>query len=244
MDQQQENLDETVQKIVIKCMEEFKMTEPMSREEVEQIAKQVAQQVAQAAAEQAASQVAQQTQQTVGQTVSDAISKLLQSQTVSSGMATTQERMGDIGGTERLEKESMDNAAMFFSNQKRTYDEYQQESLESIKRNRSIVDKIVSDAQQHDNQRQNIANQALQNAVETANLTAKQVVRHSDNGIETANFTGKQASRHSDLAIDRQWNPDEQGYQAMETLKSLGADATTLRAVVAQVLADMTKEGK
>jgi len=45
----------------------------------------------------------------------------------------------------------------WFGNVKRTYDEYQQESLESIKRNRTIVDKIVSDAQQYDNQRQNIA---------------------------------------------------------------------------------------
>lgn len=79
----------------------------------------------------------------------------------------------------------------WFANVKRTYDEYQQESLESIKRNRTIVDKLVSDAQQFDNQRQTIANQNLQNAVETANMVSKQAVRHSD------------------LAIDRQWNVDE-----------------------------------
>lgn len=64
---------------------------------------------------------------------------------------------------------------------KRTYDEYQGESLESIRRNRSIVDKLLSDAQAHDNAlraaslvQQNIANQALQNAVETANMVGKQ----------------------------------------------------------------------
>lgn len=79
----------------------------------------------------------------------------------------------------------------WFGNVKRTYDEFQHESLESIRRNRTIVDKTLSDAQQNDNARQNIANQALQNAVETANMV------------------GKQAVRHSDMAIDRQWNVDE-----------------------------------
>ena len=77
------------------------------------------------------------------------------------------------------------------ANVKRTYDEYQQLSLESARRNRTTVDKFLTDAIQNDNTRQNIANQALQNAVETANLT------------------GKQAVRHADLAIDRQWNMDE-----------------------------------
>jgi len=89
----------------------------------------------------------------------------------------------------------------WFANVKRMYDEYQHESLESIRRNRSYVDKILLDAQQHDNVRQDIANQALQNAVETANMV------------------GKQAVRHSDLAIDRQWNVDEQSYTAENILR-------------------------
>ena len=79
------------------------------------------------------------------------------------------------------------------ANVKRTYDEYQQESLTTIREQRTLFDKLLTDAQQYDNQRQTIANQALQNAVETANMT------------------GKQAVRHSDIAIDRQWNLDEQG---------------------------------
>ena len=173
--------------------------------------------VAQQAAEQAAQQAAQQT----GQAISEAISKLLQSQTMTTGMSTTQERMGDIGGTERLEKDSMDNSGILFANEKRTYDEYQHESLESIKRNRSYVDKVLSDAHSYDNQARNIANQALQNAVETANMVSKQAVRHGD------------------IAIDHQWNVDEQGYQVaaiMSTLKPV------LESVVAQVLADMTKK--
>ena len=77
------------------------------------------------------------------------------------------------------------------ANLKRTYDEYQQESLESIRQMRAYALKILSDAQQGDNAKQNIATQALQNAVETANMV------------------GKQAVRHGDLAIDRQWNVDE-----------------------------------
>jgi len=141
-------------------------------------------------------------------------------------------------GREREYETGKDEA--WFSNIKRTYDEYQHESLESIRRNRSYVDKVMHDAQQYDNQRQNIANQALQNAVETANMVSKQAVTHTSNTHETANMTGKQANRHGDIAIDRQWNVDEQGYQSLEILKTLGVDSSTLVATVAKILADMT----
>lgn len=100
-------------------------------------------------------------------------------------------------GPEREFETGKDEA--WFSNIKRTYDEFQHESLESIRRNRTIVDKTLSDAQQNDNARQNIANQALQNAVETANMV------------------GKQAVRHSDVAIDRQWNVDEVAHLVAKT---------------------------
>ena len=79
----------------------------------------------------------------------------------------------------------------WFANIKRTYDEFQQESLQTIREQRALFTKLLTDAQQNDNARQNIANQALQNAVETANMV------------------GKQAVRHGDVAIDRQWNLDE-----------------------------------
>jgi hypothetical protein len=117
----------------------------------------------------------------------------------------------------------------WFANIKRTYDEYQQESLESIKRNRSVVDKILSDAQQYDNQRQVIANQALQNAVETANIVSKQSVRHSD------------------IAIDRQWNIDEQGYTAADVIKALSGDTTfqtALKDLIVMAVAEVVKGGK
>ena len=162
-----------------------------------------------------AKEIAQQVSQQLGDSISQAISKVLQSQTQTSGgsLLTSQEKMGDIGGTERLEKDSMDNSGLIFSNEKRTYDEYQHESLESIKRNRSYVDKILTDAQGYDNQARNVANQALQNAVETANMV------------------GKQAVRHSDIAIDRQWNVDEQGYTAENILR----DSTFKEAIAAAV---------
>lgn len=102
----------------------------------------------------------------------------------------------------------------WFANVKRTYDEYQHESLESIKRNRSYVDKVLSDALQYDNQRQVIANQALQNAVETANMT------------------GKQAIRHADLAIDRQWNVDEVAQLVCKTPVFLDAIAAAVAMAV------------
>jgi len=104
------------------------------------------------------------------------------------------------------------------ANLKRSYDEYQHESLESIRRNRTYVDKVIYDAQQYDNQRQNLANQALQNA------------------IETANMVGKQAVRHGDLSIDRQWNVDEQGYTAAMILNSPFAEA--IKAAVAAAVAE------
>ena len=140
--------------------------------------------------------------QQVAEQIAQAISKLMQTQAQTVGQSSIQDRMGDIGGTERLEKASMDNSGILFANQKRTYDEYQHESLESIKRNRSYVDKILSDSAGYDNGARNIANQALQNAVETANMV------------------GKQAVRHSDIAIDREWNVDEQGYTVAEILRT------------------------
>jgi hypothetical protein len=112
-----------------------------------------------------------------------------------------------------------DRQRAWFANEKRTYDEYQQESLESIKGNRRYVDKVLSDAQQNDNQRQAIANQALQNAVETANMV------------------GKQAVRHGDIAIDGQWNPVQQGAGDTLTARAVSIDDTSLKAIGAAVAA-------
>lgn len=86
------------------------------------------------AAQEAAQQAAEQTAQQIGEAVSQAIQKMMST----TGVSTTESRLEDIGGGERLTKENADNSQILFSNQKRTYDEYQDVSLESIKRNRSI----------------------------------------------------------------------------------------------------------
>ena len=132
------------------------------------------------------------------------------------------EREFETASDEFFKNQSQVNAGygnVLFANIKRTYDEYQQESLESIKRNRTIVDKLVSDAQQYDNQRQVIANQALQNAVETANMVAKQAVRHAD------------------IAIDGQWNPVQQGAGDTLTARAVSIDDVSLKAIGAVVAA-------
>lgn len=108
----------------------------------------------------------------------------------------------------------------WFANVKRTYDEYQHKSLESIERNRSYVDKVLSDAQADTIEKRNIANQSLQNAVETANMISKQAVRHSD------------------LAIDRQWNVDEVAHLVAKTAVSLDAIAAAIAARVVEAMAE------
>lgn len=66
------------------------------------------------------------------------------------------------------------------ANFKRTYDEFQDISLVAARRSQSDFDGI-----------RNVSLQALQNAVESANML------------------GKQAIAHRDIAIDREWNIDE-----------------------------------
>ena len=87
----------------------------------------------------------------------------------------------------------------WFANIKRTYDEYQQASLESTRTTQFNTNKLISDAQANDNVIRNIATQALQNAVETANMVGKQTIRHAD------------------LATDRQWNVDEVAHLVAKT---------------------------
>ena len=96
--------------------------------------------------------------------------------------------------------------------------EFSHFSIEAARRDRSIIDKLISDAQQFDNARQTIANQSLQNAVETANLA------------------GKAALRHADLAVDRQWNVDEVASLVAKTGVQLDAFVTLLASKIAEAL--------
>ena len=109
------------------------------------------------------------------------------------------------------EMENVEQSEFLFANMKRTYDQYQ-----------TLDARILSDAQTNGQNIQAIAMQALQNAVETANMVSKQAVRHGD------------------IAIDRQWNVDEQGYTVADILndsKYQDAIATALAKVVADMAA-------
>lgn len=127
--------------------------------------------------------------------------------------------MPEVATPNQAEREFETGSDEFFKNQsemnaanvKRTYDVYQNLELETAHRSRLQFDQL-----------QNIALQALQNSVETSNMVSKQAVRHAD------------------LAIDRQWNVDEQGYTVEEILgNSTFKDA--IRAAVAEITAKIAK---
>ena len=102
----------------------------------------------------------------------------------------------------------------WFSNIKRTYDEYQDLANSQTKNVQAHVQKIMSDAQ-------NISNQIFQNAVENANISAKQTIRHAD------------------IAIDRQWNLDE--VSRLAALPGVEALSAALAANIAKTLSDLNK---
>jgi len=143
--------------------------------------------------EKSVEEIAQQIGQQIGQELNQAMDSMMTKlSSVLAGTTATnvsEERTYDIGEGEAWK-----------FNMKRMADEYQHESLESIRRNRSYVDNKLSNAAQNDEFKQNVANQALQNAVETANLV------------------GKQAVRHTDLAVDREWNINETDFAARSIL--------------------------
>jgi len=115
---------------------------------------------------------------------------------------------------------------MIASNVKRTYDEYQQVSLEGIKNQQKYQEKVLSDAQQSDNARQVIANQALQNAVENANALSKQMLAHTE------------------LARDRQWNVDEVSTLTAKTGLQQDIVAASAAAATAAVLVALATQAQ
>jgi hypothetical protein len=111
----------------------------------------------------------------------------------------------------------------WFSNIKRTYDEYQDLAIGIARFVNAQMLKQMSDAQ-------NLTNQMMQNAIESANMTAK-------NALVNIDTTAKQTIRHADIAIDRQWNLDEVSRLASNpTVEAVGA---ALAASIAKTLADM-----
>ena len=87
------------------------------------------------------------------------------------------------------------------ANLKRTYDELQQESLETIRACRVQMANI-----------QAIVTKNMQNAVETANMCAKQALTNCD-------LITKQCIRHNDIAMDCTWDPGPGEESLKETKK-------------------------
>ena len=82
-------------------------------------------------------------------------------------------------------------SALSMLNAKRTYDLFQTFDADALHAARSKSEVVF-----------NLATQALQNAVETANMVGK-------NAADSANLVNKQSIAHRDIAIDRTWNIDE-----------------------------------
>jgi len=109
------------------------------------------------------------------------------------------------------------------SNRKRTYDAYQDLDLNAARNNADLVNERARRSQENFDKLNNIAIQALQNAVETSNLT------------------GKQSIRHSGLEEDQLWNLEPSEAKSMSEIISspaLDALATTLAGKIADVLND------
>ena len=103
-----------------------------------------------------------------------------------------------------------DNYQAWFANNKLTYDTTLDLLSTTARRSQDHYDAIVTGEREHRAELERVSLQALQNAVETANMVGKQVVRAQENAIETANLRGKDAVRHSQIATDQQWNMEPQ----------------------------------
>jgi hypothetical protein len=139
-------------------------------------------------------------------------------------MNTKDKRKESEDSVEREFETMSDELFKFFSglqaaNAKRTFDEFQQESLETTRQMRNQW-----------NTQQGILNQAMQNAVTASDIATK-------NLLGTLDMISKQSVRHGDIAIDRQWNVDEQSAIVEKILEGMGVDKT----VLAKVLAEMAK---
>lgn len=155
--------------------------------------------------DQAARQTAQQASQQAGQSDS----------TIRS--AVTDKEVGETGFSERYQTSGNDRSDLAWLNAKRTYDEYQQESLSSIRENRQLTQRMAQNAVSHDENTQAVALQALQNAVETANMI------------------GKRAVTAGDVATDNMWNPMQQGAADTMLARAVSIDDASLKAIGATV---------
>ena len=140
-----------------------------------------------------------------------------------------------------------DNYQAWFNNAKLTYDTHLDLLSTTARRSQDHYDSIVTGEREHRAELERVSLQALQNAVETANMVGKQVVRAQENAIETANLRGKDAVRHSQIATDQQWNmePSEAAGEGalLRELVSQPAMAAIQAAVAAAVADALASQG-
>lgn len=115
------------------------------------------------------------------------------------------EREFETGADEFFKDQSEKNAL----NAKRTFDEYQDTALTIIRQNQRVFEQSSAQLQAQLSAINNVTLQALQNAVTISNQV-------NQNAAESANMTAKQAVKHADIAADSLWNPVQQG--AADTL--------------------------
>lgn len=102
-------------------------------------------------------------------------------------------------------------------NGKRTYDLHQSEDLKTTGQARSLDLQVQAQDLSAKQKLDNLHFQAVQNSIETANMVAKQAVRHGD------------------IAIDNEWNPVQQGAGDTLTARSVSLDDASLKAIGAAI---------
>lgn len=140
-----------------------------------------------------------------------------------------------------------DNYQAWFNNSKLTYDTHLDLLASQARRSQDHYDAIVTGERTHRGELEQLSIQALQNAIETANLVGKQAVRATDNVIETANLRGKDAVRHSQIATDQQWNQEPQEAAAESLiLRELASQPAmqALQAMIVEAVKRGVTEGK
>ena len=131
------------------------------------------------------------------------------------------EREFQRGATEQNPQKGENEYEAWFANEKLTYDNILETLTAQARRSQTHFDQVASTERERLAQVSNVALQALQNAVETANMVSKQAVRHSD------------------LAIDRQWNKEPAEGAADATILRQILAEPTISTAVAQILANM-----
>jgi len=126
---------------------------------------------------------------------------LLQANTMNAGVTNTsaQRNIEDVGATEADEANLSNQVMAWNANSKRTFDEYQDISLEGIRRNREHFDTEVSDAHAH--------TQSLrQSEIELRAITTQ----NAQNAAQVYYALAQQGMAKSDVAFDRVWNAPEE----------------------------------